>query len=471
MKLKQLIHKNDKIEVRGTKEIDILGLALDSRIVAPGYMFFAVKGQNFDGSDFIHQAASHGAKAIVTQIYDPFLPLTQLITKNPEKWIGVFASRFYQDPSEKLFCVGVTGSKGKTTTSYLCKHLLDKIGKNAGLISTVETWIQEDRRDSDCTTKDAIANQKLLHEMVQKKLSSAVIEVSSHGLVQNRVDGIDFDLGVFTNLYPDHLDYHQTIGQYAEAKKMLFDKVQDSIINIDSPWGDFMRSKGKVITYGISEKADLQVSDIQSHIDGISFLVNGVFYKVPLFGTYNVYNVLAALAVGVYKGHTLQGMQHVFDDFCQVPGRFEKIPNTKNIHVVVDYAHTGESLSQVLSIIKSIAKKKVYVVFGCGGERDPFRRQTMAQAAEKFADFAIVTTDNPRSESAENICQEIIKGFQNLENVKTILDRKMAISQALQMAQEDDYVLIAGKGHEKVQVYSHQTFKFDDVAVVKEFLQ
>lgn len=471
MKLKQLIHKDDKIEIRGKKDIDILGLSSDSRTVAPGFLFFAVKGNKFDGNDFIYQAASNGAKAIVTQVYDPFLPLTQIVTPHPEKWIAIFASRFYQKPADKLFCVGVTGSKGKTTTSYLCKHLLDKIDQNAGLISTIETWIQDDRKESNCTTKDAITNQKLLYEMAQKKLNAAVLEVSSHGLMQSRVDEISFDIAIFTNLHPDHLDYHQTIGQYAEAKKRLFDKVEDSIINNDSPWGGFMKSKGRVITYGILEKADLQATDIQACEAGVSFLVNGVFFKIPLFGTYNVYNVLAALALGVYRGRTLESMQHIFDDFCQIPGRFEKIPNAKNIQVIVDYAHTGESLSQVLSIIKSIAKKKVYVVFGCGGERDPFRRQTMALAAEKFADFSIVTTDNPRSESAENICQEILKGFQNVENVKMILDRKLAIAEALSMAQENDYVLIAGKGHEKVQVYSHQTFKFDDAAIAQEFLQ
>ncbi len=471
MKLKTLIGNDKDIVIRGKKDVEILGLSSDSRTLAPGDLFFALKGDKYDGSNFLEQAILHGAKAVVTDLYDPFLDIPQIITPFPRKWMAPFASRFYKNPSENLFCVGITGSKGKTTTTYLCKHLLDKIGMSSGLISTIDTWIGDLRQDSSCTTKDVISNQKLLHEMVQRNCKSACIEVSSHGLMQARVEGIDFDVAVFTNLHPDHLDYHKTIQQYAEAKRILFDLAQDSIINLDSPWSSFMKSKRRCITYGIENSADLTAKNIQSNEKGLSFTVDGVLFRVPLFGIYNVSNTLAALSLGVYQGKTLKELQDVFEDFQSVPGRFEKVLNTKNIHVVVDYAHTGESLASVLQMIRQMSKGKIFVVFGCGGERDPFRRQTMAKAAEKYADYSIITADNPRSESLEGICGEIKTGFQSLQNVEIILDRKEAIEQALSLANEGDFVLIAGKGHEKTQVFSGRTIRFDDVLVAQEFLQ
>lgn len=456
MLLRRLFQNLD-VEIRG-KDIDITGVCSDSRIVAPGNIFIA-KGE---GAKYIPQAISNGARAIVTDLYDPFLQVTQVLAQRPEKIEATIAARYHDHPSEKLYCVGVTGSKGKTTTTYLCHHLLEKIGEKCGLIGTIETWIDA-RVPSHCTTHDACANQKLLKEMVNHNCKAAVLEVSSHGLDQGRVDEIAFDCGIFTNLYPDHLDYHKTIESYAAAKKKLFTLVKGvSIYNVDNPWGKFMDTGGEKITIGIENQADIRAEKISEK----EFFVNGVRFVIPMIGLYNVYNVLYAIALGKIKGKSEEELSQIFLDFPGVPGRLEQVPNNLGIHVIVDYAHTGESLYQTLSTLKRVAKKKIIVVFGCGGNRDPARRVQMAEAAEKFADFSIITTDNPRSEDPERIAQEIQCGFQTT-NHKIIMDRKEAIKEAIAMARIGDFVIIAGKGHEKVQIFSHKTVSFDDVAVAK----
>ncbi|HSX12863.1 MAG TPA: UDP-N-acetylmuramoyl-L-alanyl-D-glutamate--2,6-diaminopimelate ligase [Chlamydiales bacterium] len=456
MLLKRLF-QNLNVEIKG-KDTEITGICSDSRIVAPGNLFIA-KGK---GAQYITQAMSNGARAIVTDLYDPFLSVTQIIAPNPQELEARIASRYYERPSEKLFCVGVTGSKGKTTTTYLCRHLLEKLGQKCGLIGTIETWI-EHRVLSNFTTHDACANQKQLREMVNHQCKAAVLEVSSHGLDQGRVDEIQFDCAIFTNLYPDHLDYHKTVEQYAAAKKKLFSMARTSILNVDSPWSTFM---GNGLTVGIENPADIRAENIVFNEFGTEFTVDGVQFVTPLMGYYNVYNVLCAIGLGVIKGKRIQEMSRFFLDFESVPGRLERVPNDQGKHIIVDYAHTGESLAQTLATLKPIAKQKMIVVFGCGGNRDKARRTQMAEAAEKFADYSIITTDNPRSEDPEIISQEIKSGFRT-EKYRVILDRKMAIQEAIAMAKAGDFVVIAGKGHEKVQIFSHQTVSFDDVAIAK----
>lgn len=456
MLLKKLLQNLD-VQIRG-KDLDITGVCSDSRIAAPGNLFIA-KGE---GAKYIPQAISNGVRAIVTDLYDPFLQVTQVLFSKPEKIEAIIASRYYEKPSEKLYCVGVTGSKGKTTTTYLCRHVLEKIGEKCGLIGTIETWIHASV-PSQFTTHDACANQKLLKEMVNHNCKAAVLEVSSHGLSQGRVDEIAFDCGIFTNLYPDHLDYHKTIQSYAEAKKKLFSLVNGvSIFNVDNPWSKLMENGGEKITIGIENDADIRAERICEK----EFFVNGVRFAIPLIGLYNVYNALCAIALGKIKGKSEEEMSHMFSDFPGVPGRLEQVPNNAGIHIVVDYAHTGESLHQTLSTLKKVALQKMIVVFGCGGNRDPARRVEMAQASEKFADFSIITTDNPRNEDPEKIAQEIKSGFKTTKH-KVILDRKEAIQEAIAMANKGDFVIIAGKGHEKVQIFSHKTVSFDDVAVAK----
>lgn len=459
MKIKSLIKGLD-VGVKGSKEVEINGICSDSRKVAPGNLFIAKRGATFDGTQFIKQAVNAGAAAIATDLYDPFLDQTQIIHPNVAQIEAKLASRFYGNPSKDLFVVGVTGTKGKTTTTYLIKYLLDGLNFPAGLIGTVETIIGDHRVFSTLTTHDVIANQKCLKEMVLKNCKAAVLEVSSHGLDQGRVEEIDFDLAIFTNLHPDHLDYHQTMDEYAAAKRKLFKKGKHSILNADSPWAESM---GKGTFFGI-EKGDIQASGIVFNATGTEFMVEGCKFHIPLIGRFNVYNALAAISVGLYKGAKINEIRDILAGFGSVPARLERVGN-----VFVDFAHTGEALENVLKTLREIAKGRVIVVFGCGGNRDPQRRKGMAEAAEKWADVSIITLDNPRNEDPNEITRQIVSVYKNPPLVE--LDRRRAIELAINIAKADDLVLIAGKGHERVQIFATQTVPFDDIGVVKEILQ
>jgi UDP-N-acetylmuramoyl-L-alanyl-D-glutamate--2,6-diaminopimelate ligase len=458
MKLKSLIKGLDLV-VKGSKEIDITGISSDSRTVAPGNLFIAKRGGAFDATQFVASAVAAGAVATVTDIYDPFLDKTQIIHPNPSAIEAKLAARYYGFPSDDLFVVGITGTKGKTTTSYLIRHLLEGLKQPCGLIGTVETIVAEHHFYSHLTTHEALYNQKWLKEMVLKGCKAVSLEVSSHGLDQGRVEEIDFDVGVFTNLYSDHLDYHKTIEAYAAAKKKLFQKAKTSILNADSPWAEFM---GKGLTFGI-EKGDLRASEIILSAQGTDFTVQGTRFHLPLIGRFNVYNALAAIAVGLQSGGKLTDIRDILAQFGSVPARLERIGN-----IFVDFAHTGEALESALQTLKEISKGKVIVVFGAGGNRDLRRRTTMGQAADKWADIAIVTNDNPRQEDPNEIAKQIVAMFKNKPLVE--LDRKKAIFMAIQAAGPNDLVLIAGKGHERVQIFAHETLPFDDFAVVKEAL-
>lgn len=458
MKIKTLFREID-ITIKGSKEIAITGISSDSRTVSPGNLFIAKKGSSFDGSEFIPEALNAGAVAILTDIFDPFLKVTQVIHSAPETLTAPLVARYFGQPSEKLYMVGVTGTKGKTTTSYLIKHLLDALSLSAGLVGTIETVIGERRFASTLTTHDVISNQRWLREMVQTGCKAAVLEVSSHGLAQGRVEEIAFDVGIFTNLYPDHLDYHQTIEEYAKAKRKLFEVAKRAILNADSSWSDFM---GKGFTFGI-EKGQLRAENISLQADHTQFTVEGVSFEIPLIGRFNIYNALAAVAVGLDRGAALSQIAEILNKFTSVPARLERIGN-----VFIDFAHSGEALENVLKALREIAKGKVIVVFGCGGNRDPNRRIGMGKAADLFSDFAIITNDNPRKEDPVEIAKQIASAFKGPPLIE--LDRKKAIQMAIQMAQKDDLVLIAGKGHEKVQIFAEQTIPFDDVEIVRQCL-
>ncbi|MBU6383866.1 MAG: UDP-N-acetylmuramoyl-L-alanyl-D-glutamate--2,6-diaminopimelate ligase [Verrucomicrobia bacterium] len=454
MKLKSLARS---FQIKGSKEVEVTGISSDSRTVAPGNLFIAKRGGTFDGAQFILQAIKAGAVAVVTDLYDPFLQVSQVIHPSPHLIEATLAARYYKEPSKELFVVGVTGTKGKTTTTYLIQHAL---GPACGLTSTVETVIGDHRVDSTLTTHDVIANQKVLREMVQRGCKEAVLEVSSHGLVQHRVDEISFDVGVFTNLYPDHLDYHLTLEEYAAAKRQLFERAKKGIFNADSPWASFM---GRGLTFGI-EQGEIRAENLQLGAERTQFCVQGVSFTMPLIGRFNVYNALAAIAVGLERGKTLQGLSASLATFGSVPARLQRMRN-----VFIDFAHTGDALANVLSTLKEIARGKVIVVFGCGGNRDPQRRVGMAKAADALADVSIITNDNPRKEDPQEIARQIVSEFRAPPLVE--LDRKKAIEMALRMARPEDLVLIAGKGHERMQIFSEQTIPFDDAEVVRNALR
>ena len=471
MKLKQLLRGIPDIEVRGSKEVEVSGLSVDSRTLVFGNIFIAKKGEKCDGDQFIQQAVDGGASAIVTSVYNPFLKKTQIICPAPGRLEAPLAARYYKRPSKELFMIGVTGTKGKTTTTYLIHHLLEGMGEQTGLAGTVETVIGRNRLNSRLTTHDAITNQKILREMVDCGCKDAVLEISSHGLAQGRVDEIAFDLALFTNLSPDHLDYHQTMEKYAAAKAKLFHNLKGTaILNADSPWSASMEGGKKRILFSIDTPSDIQARDVLFSRHGMRFRVGQVPFAIPLIGRFNVYNALGAIGVGLEKGSSLEKIAEILSTFRRVPGRLEPVPNDLKIQVLIDYAHNGEALENVLTALRE-APQRIILVFGAGGERDPGRRDAMGRAAEKGADLVLVTTDNPRNDDPQEIVQQVLSGFQHPEKALLEPDRKKAIERAIQLARPGDLVLIAGKGHEKVQIFAHQTVPFDDVAVAKEALQ
>lgn len=472
MKLKELIRKFPELKVMGSKEVEITGITADSRIVSPGNLFVAKKGSVSDGTEFIAQAVAAGASAILTPIYNPFLKQTQILCEQPQAWEARLAAHYYRNPSRDLWIAGVTGSKGKTTTTYLLRHLLMSLGRPCGLIGTIEKILSEEKRfPSTMATHDAISNQKLLREMANNGCESAILEVSSHGLAQKRVEEIAFDLALFTNLYPDHLDYHKTIEAYASEKRKLFETGAFGIYNADSPWTPFMKEDRAGLTFGIEAEADVRADAIRLDAAGGSFTVQGERFFVPFMGRFNISNVLGAIAVGIYLKVDLAKLASIFAKTPPVPGRLEQVPNDLGIRVFVDYAHMGEALEYVLKTLREIAPKKIIVVFGCGGGRDPARRLGMGAAAAKWADLSIVTSDNARDEDPQEICSQILAAFEKGKKVITEIDRAKAIRLAIQLAEAGDLVLIAGKGHERVQIFAHQSMPFDDLAVAKQELQ
>lgn len=483
MKLKALI-QGLPVQIKGSKEIPISGLSCDSRKTAPGNLFIAKKGSGSDGTAFIPQAVENGACAVLTSHYNPFVKAAQILHPTPESIEALLASRFYRSPSNELFLFGVTGTNGKTTTTYLVKQLLDWIKGPCGLVGTVETILRSRRFFSTLTTHDVISNQKLLREMVDDGCRAVSFEVSSHGLHQGRAAELDFDAALFTNLTPDHLDYHPSMEEYALAKRRLFEMLDKSkkknkiaIANADDPASFRMLGgiESSRLLFGLGERADLRAESIAFSASGTRFTVTyrgeKELFSTPLIGRFNVYNLLGAIALGAHLGCSLKEMASVFASFHGAPGRLEMVENLRGKHVFVDYAHTEDALQNVLATLKEIATGKIITVFGAGGGRDPGRRSGLAKAAESLSDQCIITSDNPREEDPEEICRQILAAIREPSRVCVELDRKRAIERAIEIARAGDIVLIAGKGHEKVQIFAHRTVPFDDIAIASARLE
>jgi UDP-N-acetylmuramoyl-L-alanyl-D-glutamate--2,6-diaminopimelate ligase len=471
IKLKKLIDGLDIKIAKGSKDIDIAGLSSNSKQVAPGFLYIAIRGKAQDGNQYVTDAIQAGAVSILSDLYNPFLEgVTQLITPNTKALEAVLASRFYENPHEKLFLIGITGTSGKTTISYLVKHLL----KDCGLIGGVESIIGEHRIKSDLTTPDCITCYKLLKEMTALKIPSAVMEVTSHALSQNRVDGIFYDIALFTNLTQEHLDYHDDMSSYAAEKAKLFSKLKKdgiAILNIDDPWSGLMKTQNKVVTYSIKQEADFSAKEIVMNLNGTQFTLSCFgkeeVIKVPLIGRFNVYNVLGAIAVAYMKGIPLNEIKKRLLNFGPVPGRMQPVSCKEGSYVFVDFAHKTDALKNVLETLQELKKGKIITIFGCGGNRDREKRPEMAKVAEMYSDIVIVTTDNPRKEDPEEIIREIQKGFQK----KMYLiesDRRKAIEKGLSFLNKGDTLLIAGKGHETNQIFAERSIFFDDARVAEE---
>lgn len=484
MKLNQLLKNIPGCLIEGSDELVITNLCADSRNVTRGSLFVAKTGQSFDGSQFAVEAVEKGACAVLSESYNPNLDkVTQIIHPDIKQIEAQLAAEYYLRPSEKLFMVGITGTNGKTTTSFILKYLLDALKGTCGLIGTIEYIAGKSHYPAVRTTPDVIKNQQLLKEMLLHGCRSAVMEVTSHALSQGRVNQIHFDVAIYTNLSWDHLDYHETMENYCQAKNQLFrelgiygkdEKSKWAVINQDCPWAAKIIDKcsASIFTYGIEQPADLRATNIGLSDGGtkVTLLYRTQIVNCfwPLVGRFNVYNCLAAIGTLLTQGIPLESIIEKMSQLPPVRGRLEPVKNALGLKIYVDYAHTDDALENVLSTLSELKKGRLITIFGCGGDRDTAKRPMMAKVCEKYSDLSIVTSDNPRSENPMAICEEIIKGFESQNSYLIELDRKTAIRRAILLANPDDLILIAGKGHETYQIFAHETVKFDDCLVAAE---
>jgi len=493
MKLNTILESIKPLSINPRSDPEIKGLAYDSRQVKPGYIFFALKGQRQDGQLFIQDAIDRGAEVVVSEQAGhasraaSFVGKEQAVmlqTADARHSMAQIARVFYRNPSARLKVVGITGTNGKTTTAFMIKNIFDTAGLKAGMIGTVEYIIGRRVIPATRTTPESVDLQQMLDQMTGADCRSAVMEVSSHALVQKRVLGIDFDAAVFTNLTHDHLDYHQTMEKYFQAKALLFKSLGQSskkpvaVVNIDDSYGRQLASlpeiKTGVITYGLQEQAMVRALNLQLTAQGSSFDVLSPWGKamlsLRLMGRYNVGNALAAFGACGALGIKPALMADVLQQMTCVPGRLEEIQTAAGFQVFVDYAHTEDALRNVLTTLREVTTGHLIVVFGCGGNRDEKKRPLMGSVAEQLADYAILTSDNPRREEPGLIISQILNGFKTREKVDIIPDRYEAIAKALFIAEKGDVVLIAGKGHENYQEFVNTIIPFDDRQVVRECL-
>ena len=481
MKLSEVLKGIEEIEVRGDLEIDVPSIAYDSRKVENGGMFVAIVGFKMDGHNYIESAIQSGAKIIAMQegAYDAgMIPegITVVFSKDTRKFLPMVACNFYGNPTRELKVVGVTGTKGKTTTTYMIKSILEHAGKKVGLIGTIANYVGDKCYESERTSPESLDLQRMFREMVNNKCDVAVMEVSSHSLALDRVWGIDFDIGVFTNLTQDHLDFHKTFDNYLAAKAKLFTMCKAGFVNCDDMYAKKLMDMATcpITTYGIDNNPFVSARDIiitNSYSD-FKMPFNKVIQriKVDIPGRFTVYNALAAICVSIRLGagveDVLAGLENV-----KVPGRSEVVPTTRNFTVIVDYAHTPDSLENILKASKVYTKGKIICVFGCGGDRDTAKRPMMGEIAGKLAGYTVITSDNPRSEKPEEIIRQIEEGMKKTNGkYKVIVDRKKAIEHALRKAEKGDLILIAGKGHETYQEINGEKHHFDDREVVRELV-
>jgi UDP-N-acetylmuramoyl-L-alanyl-D-glutamate--2,6-diaminopimelate ligase len=480
MKLTELI----ATAAPGADAVEIAGLAYDSRQVTPGALFFCVRGEHSDGHDFAAQAVREGAAALLVE-----RPLTlgvpEVVVPSVRAAMGPVAATFYGDPTARLRVVGVTGTNGKTTTAFLIRALLEATGARCGLLGTVKSVVGGVERPVMRTTPEAIDLQRDFRAMLDGGESACAMEVSSHALELARTESIHFAAAIFTNLTQDHLDFHGTMEQYFQAKRRLFTSESSragyrpsvAVVNIDDPYGRRLAEElPGAVTFAIDSEADFRARDVRMDARGCRFVLRtsqgerSVALGLP--GRFNVSNALGALAATHAMGSDLDTLVAALERGVRVPGRFERVDEGEGFAVLVDYAHTPDSLENVLRAARELARGRVVCVFGAGGDRDRTKRPLMGEIAARLGDVVVVTSDNPRSEPPEAIVAEIMEGVGAHEAVHVQVDRRVAIGQAIALARKDDVVVIAGKGHEQGQeLAGGRKLPFDDVTVAREALR
>jgi UDP-N-acetylmuramoyl-L-alanyl-D-glutamate--2,6-diaminopimelate ligase len=486
MQLKTLVAAIPIRQVIGTLDRTVESIAYDSRRVQRNGLFVALRGEKNDGHEFISQAIERGASVIVTEREEKNSRVTCLAVENTRTALADLSANFYGHPARKLKLAAVTGTNGKTTTTFLIKHICEKAGLRCGLIGTVRYEIGERILPAIRTTPESLDLQELLAQIVNAGCRAAAMEVSSHALAQDRTRGLEWNVAVFTNLTQDHLDFHGTMESYFDSKAKLFAQLGNqrkkpkpvAIVNIDDRYGEQLLDRiGKrvaVVTYGMSVRADFRASNYRGEFSGTSYQLDarGKSYlvRVPLIGRFNVANSVAALAAANALGITLRDAVLSLGKSPQVPGRLELVPAKRQFQVFVDYAHTPDALRNVLKTLSELEPNRLIVVFGCGGNRDRQKRPLMAEMVDRHADYAIITSDNPRKEDPNAIIADIEKGFRSSRYEK-IVDRTQAIGCAITLAQPRDIVLIAGKGHENYQEFADYTVPFDDIQVARRAIE
>lgn len=479
-------------QIQGDGETNCNGIVIDSRKVQPGDLFLCLPGHTVDGHDYAQRAAEQGASALVVERWLEDVSLPQLKVKDSRLAMAVLGNVFFQTPSSQLKVIGVTGTNGKTTTTYLIERILQEQGKNTGLIGTIERRYNGQTFPMSGTTPESLDLQRYLHEMVQAQTQYCAIEVSSHALEQGRVKGTNFRTAVFTNLTQDHLDYHKTMDEYRAVKGLFFSRLGNTyaadpesrsyaVLNVDDEASAYYakQTAAEIFTYGVDNKADVSASNIAVTSKGTFFHVDSPYgstdISLRMVGKFNVYNALAAIAATLLEGIALEDIKASLESIPGVEGRVEAVEEGQDFAVIVDYAHSPDGLENVLKTVNEFAKGRVICVFGCGGDRDRTKRPIMGRIAAQYADHVIVTSDNPRTEDPELILKDIKVGLEE-ENVSSeqyelIIDRREAIQKAIEMASHEDVVLIAGKGHETYQLIGTAVHDFDDRVVAKEAIR
>lgn len=480
MNLKELLDGIDILELSGDTSCGITGVVYDSRRAVPGSLFVALHGEKTDGAAFIEDAIRRGAVAVVSQtpcvcgghiacahVADARIALAKL------------AACFYGNPSERLCTIGITGTNGKTTVSFMLREIFKAAGRKSGLLGTVRYEIGDRVIPAARTTPESADLQAMFMQMGRAGCDSAIMEVSSHALAQYRVQNILYDAAIFTNLTQDHLDYHGTLEEYFLAKSRLFNQVRRfAIINSDDPWGRRLFDEKKFlagrVSYGFQEGAEVRGLNAVTDTNGSRMHVQSPWgdadITLQLIGRFNLSNALAAFAAAAALGIPGETIVKALAEMTFVPGRLEPVSNNKNRRIYVDYAHTDDALLNVLQTLREITPGKLVVVFGCGGNRDKGKRSLMGKVASRLADFSIITNDNPRNEIPEKIAADITAGFDSERKYEVVLDRKAAIARGLKLIGKKDVLLVAGKGHETYQEFDGAIFPFDDREAVREAL-
>jgi len=464
------------------KNNQVSGITADSKRVKKNFIFVAVKGVQLDGSKFIDEALARGARFIVC---DAGVKLNCSVSaefikvKDTRLALAELAASFYKNPSKKLKVIGITGTNGKTTITYLLEALLKEAALCPGVIGTINYRFKHKIIPAKNTTPGPVELQSMLAEMAKKGVAYLAMEVSSHALDQERVEGIDFHSAIFTNLTQDHLDYHKNFKNYFLAKAKLFKRISPksfAVINNDDKYSVRLKKNtpAKIITYGIKNKADLMAKDIKFEVRhtefNLCFRAKQIKFRIKLIGRHNIYNVLGACAWGLKAGLGLKVIKSALEKFSCVPGRLERIDSPQGFFVFIDYAHTPDALKNALQTLRQLSPSRIITLFGCGGERDRLKRPKMGRVAASLSDFVVITSDNPRSENPIDIISDIRQGISN-NNYCVILERKKAIRKALARAKAGDIVLLAGKGHENYQVLKNKTIHFDDKEETEECLR